>query len=81
MQGELNRLSKGGKWQEMGQCIDETLLDKIALVGEPKDIAQKMHQRYGDVFDITGASVFSGDAYSGGEFSAAIAGAVKDAAS
>ena len=81
LQGELNRLSKEGKWQEMGQCIDDTLLDKIALVGEPKEIAQKMHQRYGDVFDITGASVFSGDAYSGGEFSTAIASAVKDAAS
>jgi probable F420-dependent oxidoreductase len=81
LQGELNRLSKEGKWLEMGQCIDDTLLDKIALVGEPKEIAQKMHQRYGDVFDITGASVFSGDAYSGGEFSTAIAEAVKDAAS
>jgi probable F420-dependent oxidoreductase len=80
LQGELNRLSKEGKWLEMGQCIDDTLLDKIALVGEPAAIADKMSKRYGDIFDICGASVFTGDAYSGGEFNTAIAGAVKDAA-
>ena len=80
LQGELNRLSKEGKWLEMGQCIDETLLDKIALVGEPQEIAEKMAKRYGDIFDICGASVFTGDGYSAGEFNTAIADAVKAAA-
>jgi probable F420-dependent oxidoreductase len=80
LQGELNRLSKEGKWLEMGQCIDETLLDKIALVGEPHDISAKMAQRYGDIFDICGASVFTGEGYSAGEFNTAIADAIKAAA-
>ena len=77
LQGELNRLSKEGKWLEMGQCIDDTLLNKIALVGEPADIAKKLAQRYGDIFDICGASVFSGSAYSGVEFNTVLADAIK----
>ena len=81
LQGELNRLSKEGKWLEMGQCIDETLLNKIALVGEPKEIANKLVQRFGDVFDITGASVFSGDGYSAGIYHRGLADAINSAVS
>ena len=80
LQGELNRLSKEGKWLEMGQCIDDTLLDKIALVGEPQEIADKMAGRYGDIFDITGASVFSGDAYSAGIYHEELASAIRGTA-
>ncbi len=80
LQGELNRLSKEGKWLEMGQCIDDTLLDKIALVGEPDEIADKMSKRYGDIFDITGASVFAGDAYSAGIYHQELAGAIRSIA-
>ncbi len=80
LQGELNALSKQGKWLEMGQCIDDTLLNKIAVVGEPQDIGSKVIQRYGDIFDICQAMVFSGDAYSAGKFDAGVAGAIKKAA-
>mgnify|MGYP001819520908 FL=1 len=79
LQGELNRLSKAGKWVEMGKCIDDTLLDKIALVGEPTEIVDKLAARYGDVFDICSASVFTGDAYSAGEFYPDVAAAIRQA--
>ena len=79
LQPELNRLSKAGEWAEMGQRIDDTLLDKIALVGEPEQIATKLRDRFGDIFDICSASVFAGDAYSAGGYNAAIGAAIKGA--
>ena len=80
LQGELNALSKQGKWLEMGQCIDDTLLEKIAVVGEPEELGRKLAQRYGDVFDVCQAMVFTGDAYSAGVFNTEIATAIKQAA-
>ena len=78
LQGELNRLSKEGKWVEMGQLIDDTLIGKMALVGEPATIAAQLKARYGDVFDICPASVFSGHGYSEGGYSPAIAEAIRN---
>jgi probable F420-dependent oxidoreductase len=77
LQPELNRLSKAGQWEEMGRRIDDTLLDRVALVGEPGEIARKLGQRYGDIFDICSASVFTGQGYSAGLFSKPIAEAIK----
>ena len=79
MQPELTAMSKAGRWAEMGERIDDTLLDKLAIVGEPAEISQKLNQRFGDVFDICSASVFTGDAYSAGEFSPVVAEAIKQA--
>ncbi len=79
LQPELNRLSKAGQWLEMGRRIDDTLLDKIALVGEPQQIANKLAGRYGDLFDICSASVFSGEGYSAGGYHRAIGEAIKAA--
>ena len=77
LQGELNRLSKQGKWLEMGALIDDPLLDKLAVVGEPQEIAAKTRQRFGDIFDICAASVFTGDAYSAGGYNSAIGDALR----
>lgn len=79
LQPELNRLSKAGEWVEMGRRIDDTLLDKIALVGEPQQIAAKLAERYGDIFDICSASVFTGEGYSAGGYHRAIGDAIKGA--
>jgi len=79
LQPELNRLSKAGEWAEMGSRIDDTLLGKIALVGEPHQIAEKLTARYGDIFDICAASVFTGEAYSAGGYHRGIGEAVKAA--
>jgi len=79
LQPELNRLSKAGQWVEMGRRIDDTLLDKIALVGEPKQIATKLAERYGDLFDICSASVFSGEGNSAGGYHRGLGEAIKAA--
>ena len=49
LQDELNVLSKQGKWVEMGNLIDDDILNTFAVVGEPEKVAPELHRRYGDV--------------------------------
>ncbi len=49
LQDELNTLSKQGKWVEMGNLVDDEILNTFAVVGEPEQIAPELHRRYGDV--------------------------------
>jgi probable F420-dependent oxidoreductase len=49
LQDELNSLSKQGKWVEMGNLIDDEILNTFAVVGEPERVAPELHRRYGDV--------------------------------
>jgi probable F420-dependent oxidoreductase len=49
LQDDLNRLSKQGKWVEMGELIDDEILDTFAVVAEPEQIAPEIKKRYGDV--------------------------------
>ncbi|MEZ5235236.1 MAG: LLM class F420-dependent oxidoreductase [Acidimicrobiia bacterium] len=49
LQDELNTLSKQGKWVEMGDLIDDEILNTFAVVGEPEQVAPELLQRYGDV--------------------------------
>ena len=51
LQPELNRLSKEGKWVEMGEAIDDEILNTFAVVGEPSAVAPELFKRYGDVID------------------------------
>jgi probable F420-dependent oxidoreductase len=48
LQDELNALSKQGKWVEMGELIDDDLLNTFAVVGTPEEIAPELAKRYGD---------------------------------
>ena len=43
LQDELNALSKQGKWVEMGDLIDDEILNTFAVVGEPEQIAPELH--------------------------------------
>ncbi len=61
LQPELNRLSKVGQWDEMGRRIDDEVLDQIAVVGEPHEIAAKIAQRYRGIFDRLLGGVPPGD--------------------
>jgi len=79
LQPELTRLSKAGRWEEMGRLIDDKLLSKIALVGDADQLATQLSQRYGDIFDVCPATVFTGEGYSSGRFSKAIADVVSNA--
>ena len=56
LQGELNAMSKQGRWKEMGTLIDDSVLNEFAVVGEPDTIAAEMLSRYGRFTDRTSAS-------------------------
>jgi len=49
LQDELNKLSKQGKWDEMGGLIDDDILNTFAVVGDLDEVAPELHRRYGDV--------------------------------
>ena len=49
IQEELNTLSKQGKWVEMGNIIDDEVLNTFAVVAEPDKVAGELTKRYGDV--------------------------------
>lgn len=53
MQPILNKMSKQGKWQEMGQLIDDEMLSIFAITGATKNIAENFKTRYGDIADRT----------------------------
>lgn len=56
VQTELNAMSKQGRWKEMGDLIDESMLAAFAVVGEPDSIAGQILGRYGDIVDRTSAA-------------------------
>jgi probable F420-dependent oxidoreductase len=47
LQGELNALTKQGRWAEMGDAIDDEVLRTFAVVGEPDAIVPEIVRRYG----------------------------------
>jgi len=56
LQGELNSMSKQGRWQEMGGLITDDILAEFAVVAEPNDVAPQMLSRYAGIADRTSAS-------------------------
>ena len=51
VQTELNRLSKQGKWDEMGDVIDDEILDTFAIVAEPHEVPGRLVERFGGTLD------------------------------
>ena len=51
LQPELNRLSKEGRWAELGALIDQEFLDAFTTSGRPEEIAGKLLDKYGDHAD------------------------------
>ncbi|MEM1432696.1 MAG: TIGR03617 family F420-dependent LLM class oxidoreductase [Pseudomonadota bacterium] len=56
LQGELNTMSKQGRWEEMGELITPDILKEFAVVGEPPAIPDQIKSRYGDLVDRTSAA-------------------------
>ena len=56
LQGELNTMSKQGRWKEMGTLITDEILTEFGVIGEPHEIAPQMLARYGAFVDRTSAS-------------------------
>ena len=48
---ELNRHSKAGDWERMGEAIDDEVLETFAVVGDPEGIAAAVHERFGGIVD------------------------------
>jgi len=53
LQDELTRLSKMGKWDEMGALVTDEILDAFAVVGTPDEVVEGLRARYGDLVDRT----------------------------
>jgi probable F420-dependent oxidoreductase len=51
LQEELNRLSKEGRWAEMGDLIDDDMLVTFAVVAPIDRVAGALKDRWGDVLD------------------------------
>ena len=49
LQDELNRLSKEGRWSEMGDLIDDDVLREFAVVAPLDEVAAALRDRWGDV--------------------------------
>ena len=62
LQGELNTMSKQGRWDEMGSLITDEMVGAFGVVGEPDQIAPEMLARYAHVADRTSASFPVADA-------------------
>jgi probable F420-dependent oxidoreductase len=63
LQSEANRLTREGRWQEMGALITDDILDTFALVSEDiQQVPALLQQRYGDMADTWMCTVDTGDA-------------------
>ena len=49
VQDELNRMSKDGRWQEMGDLVTEEMLHEFAVVAPIDEVAGALTARWGDV--------------------------------
>lgn len=56
LQGELNAMSKQGRWQEMGTLISDDIINEFGVMGEPSSIVGEMLSRYAHFTDRTSAS-------------------------
>jgi hypothetical protein len=53
LQPELTRLSKAGRWDEMGEAIDDDILNELAIVGDPQAVGIGLKERWGDLIHST----------------------------
>jgi probable F420-dependent oxidoreductase len=59
LHAELHRLSLRGRWQEMGELIDDQVLATFAVTGSVDEVAREIHARYAGV--VTRISVSSAE--------------------
>lgn len=49
LQAELQALTREGRWGELGERIDDALLDAVAIRGAPEEIPRLLVERYGSI--------------------------------
>jgi hypothetical protein len=48
---ETRKLTKQGRWDELGNTISDEVLDTFTVLGEPHEIALKIKKRFGNFVD------------------------------
>jgi len=61
LQYELNKMSKQGLWDEMGELITDDILNEFAVVGETDDAVATFKSRFGGLVDRTTVSFAARD--------------------
>jgi probable F420-dependent oxidoreductase len=56
LQPELNAMSKQGRWEAMGELIDDKCLHAISVQGDAREVARQIKSRYSHIADRTAAS-------------------------
>jgi probable F420-dependent oxidoreductase len=51
LQDELNRMSKQGQWKEMGELVDDDMLNAFAVVGSIDTVVPKLRERWDGLLD------------------------------
>jgi probable F420-dependent oxidoreductase len=51
LQSELNTLSKRGEWDEMGQRIEDEVLEAFAVRGTPDELPELLAKRFDGLID------------------------------
>ena len=44
-------MSKRGRWDEMGDVIDDEMLDAFAIVADPHEVPGRIAERFGGALD------------------------------
>jgi probable F420-dependent oxidoreductase len=57
LQGELNRLTKEGRWDAIDGVLPDEVVDTIAVCCPPEEVADRLGERYGDAVDRVGLSM------------------------
>lgn len=57
LQPKLRTLTKEGRWDELGDLIDDEVMSTIAVIGTPAEVAEQLHERYGDLANRLGFSM------------------------
>jgi probable F420-dependent oxidoreductase len=50
LQPELTRMSKEGKWKEMGDLIDDELLELMTVIGDPASVGKSLVERWDGIY-------------------------------
>jgi probable F420-dependent oxidoreductase len=46
---ELKAMTKRGEWDQLGDAVDDEVLNTFAVIGSPEEAIEEVKRRYGDV--------------------------------
>jgi hypothetical protein len=69
---ELTARSKRGEWEEMAELIDDGMLETVAVVAPPEELASAIRERCDGIVDRLGLAFGSGDELSQDELASLV---------